>query len=159
VFLRLTIKPDVVSRAVRGVVAALLVFATLASATRADALFAVNSSGMDCCKAMGGAMKDSCPFMRLKGQRRQELIQPEAISTDKNASSSAELSKPCPADCCCQTGSLTRTPRPRDEAAVSNKLRPRPPTSAVRPSVALAALVISREPRRLSPPRAPPASL
>jgi hypothetical protein len=154
---------------------------------------------MDCCKGMGGAMKDSCPIMRLKGVRRTELKQADPIcragalssasgkathghhtahmqtlfvggmkdikdvsSRDSPAhamSSLASVSQPCPSDCCCQTNSLTRTQRPRDEAAISNKLRPRPPTSGVVRQVSRAVRKGDSEARRQYPPRAPPASL
>jgi hypothetical protein len=179
--------------------AALLVFATLASAVHPDAVFA-----MVCCEGMGGAaMKDSCPFMRLKGLLRKAQAQshpschagmdmpssdeatrgddatPELFPAtdvdatehahDQNASPQdathakvshvAAVSKPCSSDCCCQTNSLTRTPRPRDAAAITNKFRPRPPTSEVSQRIALAVIKDDSEVRRLSPARAPPASL
>jgi hypothetical protein len=56
--------------ATRTVLAALLVFATLVSAVPPDAVFA-----SVCCEGMGGAMKDSCPFMRLKALLQKQLAQ------------------------------------------------------------------------------------
>jgi hypothetical protein len=188
--------------------AAVLVFATLASAVHPDAVFA-----MVCCEGMGGTMKDTCPFMRLKGLLQKAQAQSEsachhagmeasadggathehdapppelfpATATDgeamghahdhnapsQNASSQdktthervsfvAAVSKPCPSECCCRTSSLTRTPRPRDAAAISNRFRPRPPTSDVSQRAALAVLKDDSAARRLAPARAPPASL
>lgn len=199
---RQPIKPRAKRRATRHFLAALLVFVTLASAVHPDAVFA-----MICCAGMGGtAMKDSCPFMRLKGLEQKEQAQPHpachsgmemassgeamrgddatpelfpaaaapdgdgmAHPHDQNASSqdttpekissAAAVSKPCSSDCCSQTNSLTRTPRPRDEAATSNKFRPRPPTSEVSQRLALAVIKGDAAIRRLSPARAPPASL
>jgi hypothetical protein len=178
--------------------AALLVFATLASAVHPDAVFA-----MVCCEGMGGAaMKDSCPFMRLKGLVQKEHAQSESKchagmdmsssdeamrvddatpelfpatdvdateqAHDQTASSQdtthakvsyvAAVSRPCSSDCC-QTNSLTRTPRPRDAAAITNKFRPRPPTSEVSQRISRAVIKDDSAVRRLSPARAPPASL
>jgi hypothetical protein len=77
---RLPAIPRAALRAARSLMAALLVCVTLASATRADALLAASQAAMDCCK--GGAMKDSCPFMGLKGARRAELIPAEPKASD-----------------------------------------------------------------------------
>jgi hypothetical protein len=183
----------------RHVLAALLVFATLASAVPPDAVFAAV-----CCESMGGEMKDSCPFMRLKGLLQKQLahaepschagmaMPPSGEATrgedatpelfpasdeggaghahDQNASSQdatttgdaasrVAASKPCRSECCCQTNYLTRTPRPRDGAAITNRFRPRPPASEVGQRIALAVLKDDSAARRLSPARAPPASL
>jgi hypothetical protein len=167
--------------------AALLVCATMAGATRADALLAAGGSAMDCCK--GGVMKDSCPVMRLKGVRRAELIRAEPKPSDPICHARASLSvrgrtaraaaqdvsspgasakvapsyvahaKLSPTDCSCRADSLTRTPRPRDEAALPNKTNPRPPTPAAARRLARPGTVARDEARRQSPPRAPPASL
>ncbi|HEX8162274.1 MAG TPA: hypothetical protein VF538_10405 [Pyrinomonadaceae bacterium] len=186
--------------------AALLVFATLASAVPPDAVVA-----SVCCEGMGGAMKDSCPIMRLKALLQKQLAQsgsscharmetppageaahdehgalPELFpaaegdaaaagraadqagsAADENASSpraTAEgaashvsASKPCRSECCCQSNSLARNQRPRGEAAILNKFRP--PASEARQRVAHAVLKDDSAARRLSPARAPPASL
>jgi hypothetical protein len=197
---RQPIRSGATSHVTRTILAALLVFATLASAVHPDAVFA-----MVCCEGMGGAaVKDSCPFMRLKGLLQKEHAQSESKchagmdmsssdeamhaddatpelfpatnvdgtehAHDQTASSQdtttpakvsyvAAFSKPCSSDGCCQTNSLTRTPRPRDAAAITNKFRPRPPTSEVSQRTALAVIKDSSAVRRLSPARAPPASL
>lgn len=195
--------------ATRNVLAALLVFVTLASAVPPDAVFA-----SVCCESMGGAMKDSCPLMRLKGVLQKQLAHSESSchagmemppsgeaahdappelfpATDgdaaqhdhhqavehrhhhnasshdaateatqaKESSVAAAVSKPCSPDGCCQTGSLARRQRPRDEAAISNGFRPRTPTPAAAQRRARADLKHDSDARRLSPARAPPASL
>jgi hypothetical protein len=194
------------SHVARSILAALLVFATLASALHPDAVFAASPSEMDCCRGAGGAMKDSCPFMHLKGTRHKKLTQsdpmchagaaasvhgaamhghhampgqtPSAASgvnaighyPDQDASLQdaksgaaaafrAAVSKPCASDCCCQANSLTRTQRTRDAAAISNKLRPRAPTSVVDQRTARPVLSDDSAARRQYPPRAPPISL
>lgn len=63
-------EPDTFTRVARAFLAALLACVTLAGATRADALLGATTAAADCCAAMGGASKDSCPFMRLKARAR-----------------------------------------------------------------------------------------
>jgi hypothetical protein len=167
--------------------AALLVCVTLASATRADALLAASQAAMDCCK--GGAMKDSCPFMGLKGARRAELIPAEPKASDpichtratlsargratravlqnvssrlassRASSSSITVARLSSTDCCCRTVSPTRTTRTRDEATLAHKTHQRPPTLLAAQSLACFVAVVRDEARRQHPPRAPPASL
>jgi hypothetical protein len=191
--------------AARNILAALLLFATFASAVPPDAVFAAV-----CCESMGGAMKDTCPFMRLKGLLQKQLAHSEPSchagmamppsgeathehdataelfpategdgveyahaqdasphdqnvssqdSTKGDAASHVAVSQPCRSECCCQTNSLARTQRPRDGAAITNRFRPRPPASEVGRRVAHALLKDDSAARRLSPARAPPASL
>jgi hypothetical protein len=197
---RQPIKSGAKRHVTRPVLAAVLVLAALASAAPPDAVFA-----MVCCEGMGGAMKDSCPFMRLKGLLRKGHAQsepechagmsmpssgeavrgedappelfpateadgaehhhhdqsasPQDTTTQATVSSVAAVSKPCSSDSCCQANNLTRTRRPREHAATSNKFRPRPPTSEVGQRGAPAVLQEYTAARRLSPARAPPASL
>jgi hypothetical protein len=201
---RQPIRSGATPHATRTILAAVLVFATLASAVHPDAVFA-----MVCCAGMGGeAMKDSCPFMRLKERQRKEQAQKSSepachhagmgttaggeaghehhaaqghthhaegggdatgdaragdASTQSPPSGAAAVyaavSKPCPSECCCQANSLTRTQRPRDGAAITNRFRPRPPASEVSRRVSPSALKDDSAVRRLSPARAPPASL
>lgn len=72
----------------------------------------------------------------------------------------ASLAKPCPSDCCgTAAGSLNGPRRPRHEAALTDGLRPRPPTAesyvyASHDLIKSTALL-----RRSCPPRAPPADL
>jgi hypothetical protein len=187
----------------------LLICATLASAIHPDAAFAAGHSAMDCCAGIGGAMKDSCPFMRLKATRQKkaaqsaqsdpmchagmampssgealhglgaltELYPASATGADEtehapaqnvstqNTTAHARVSpiaadsKPCASDCCCQTNSLTRTERTRDDATASNKLRPRPPTSNIVQRTSRLVPKNDSKARRQCSPRAPPASL
>jgi hypothetical protein len=196
---RQPIRPRAKRHATRHFLAALLVFATLASAVPPDAVFAAV-----CCESMGGAMKDSCPLMRLKGLLQKQLAQsgsschagaatppsgeathehdapqPELFpatdadgaehahdqdassqeATTEGASPRVAVSKPCRSECCCQANYLTRTQRPRDGAAITNRFRPRPPAPEAGQRAALARLKDDSAVRRLSPARAPPASL
>lgn len=187
--------------------AVVLVLATILGAIPPSAVFASDSSEMDCCKGMSGAMKDSCPFMRLKQAQQKKAAQSDPMchmdmgasastdgdsmhiehaptelypasagstdgvesAPDQSASSQdtttkagvflAAVSKPCSSDCCCRTNSFTRTQRPRDEAAFSEKLRPRPPTSGVGLQVSQAVSDYASKARRQCPPRGPPPSL
>lgn len=193
------LRPGAKRHATRHFLAALLVFATLASAVPPDAVFAAV-----CCENMGGAMKETCPLMRLKGLLQKQLARsgsschagmemppsgeaahehdatpPELFPAsdadatehahDQNASpqdaatedaaSPVAVSKPCHSECCCQANYLTRTQRPRDGASITSRFRPRPPASEVGQRVALAQLKDDSAVRRLSPARAPPASL
>jgi hypothetical protein len=199
---RQPITPGATRHVNRIVLAALLVFATLASAVPPDAVFA-----SVCCESMGGAMKDSCPFMQLKALLQKQLAQsgsschggmemppageaahgehgaaPELFpategdgaeraadqngstqhataqdATAQDAATHVFASKPCRSECCCQSNSLARNQRPRAATAILNRLRP--PASEAGERTALAALKHDSAARRLSPARAPPASL
>jgi hypothetical protein len=70
---------------------------------------------------------------------------------------SAVVSKPCPADCGTIANAFTQLRRTGDGGALSQKLRPRPPTVAPHALYSSGIAKSSSVRRRLSPPRAPPA--
>ena len=77
----------------------------------------------------------------------------------ETANSLAAVSKPCASDCCKRANSWTQTQRPRDEAALSDKLRPRRARTGVNERASDAVSGNASKARRQCPPRAPPSSL
>jgi hypothetical protein len=72
----------------------------------------------------------------------------------------ASLGKPCPSDCCgAATGSFAGLRRPRREAALTDALRPRPPTSESHGYAPPHFIKVESALRRSHPPRAPPTAL
>lgn len=72
----------------------------------------------------------------------------------------ASLSKPCPSDCCgAATGSFTSLRRPRQVAALTDCLRPRPPTIESHRFDTSGQVKLASALRRSHPPRAPPTGL
>ncbi len=80
---------------------------------------------------------------------------PRDASTE-SVRASPILSKACPPDCGAILNALTQLRRPRDEAALTHKLRPRPPSAKVRPPDRAGVAKTSFALRRRYPPRAPP---
>lgn len=82
-------------------------------------------------------------------------------STPRQASvGGASLTKPCPSDCCgTAAGSLNGSRRPRHEAALTDGMRPRPPTAELHSYAPPALIKITSVLRRSCSPRAPPVSL
>ena len=77
-------------------------------------------------------------------------------TSNKSASVSAALSKPCPPDCGGIPNASTQLRRGRDVAAVSYKFRPRQPDGEARPRDTAVTSKNSSALRRQYPPRAPP---
>lgn len=84
-----------------------------------------------------------------------EDVSPRNTSTAAPRASAA-LSKPCPPDCGGLPTSSTQLRRGRDEAALSYKLRPRPPDVTARARDHSVVIKDSSVLRRQYPPRAPP---
>jgi hypothetical protein len=82
-------------------------------------------------------------------------VSPRDTSTEP-AFTSAALSKPCPPGCGGILNASTQLRRSRDEAALSDKLRPRPPTGELQTQDPAGVSKISFVLRRQYPPRAPP---
>ncbi len=99
----------------------------------------------------------------MHGEARVEHSSGQHVSPQNTpaeaANSLAVVSKPCASDCCKRANSLTQTQRTRDEAAFSDKLRQRPPTSGVGLEVSHAVSNYISKARRQCPPRGPPSSL
>jgi hypothetical protein len=71
---------------------------------------------------------------------------------------SAVVSKPCPDDCGTISNTFTQRRRTGDGGALSQKLRPRPPTASPRALFSEGLSKSSAARHRLLPPRAPPSS-
>ncbi len=71
----------------------------------------------------------------------------------------ASLGKPCPSDCGGVTSSFTGLKRPRQVAALTDGLRPRPPTVESHRYDLSALIKVRSALRRSHPPRAPPSTL
>lgn len=82
-------------------------------------------------------------------------------STSRQASVGvASLAKPCPSDCCGTAAASLNGPRgPRHEAALTDGIRPRPPTAESHVYVSQGLIKSTSLLRRSCPPRAPPANL
>lgn len=84
---------------------------------------------------------------------------PSSTSSQESAGV-ASLAKPCPSDCCgTAAGSLNGPRRPRHEAALTDDIRPRPPTAESYVYVSQGLIKSTSLLRRSCPPRAPPANL
>lgn len=71
----------------------------------------------------------------------------------------ASLGKPCSSDCCgAAAGSLSGVRRPRQAAALTDNLRPRPPTVEAHRRSRYTQLKVASALRRSHPPRAPPSA-
>ncbi len=81
---------------------------------------------------------------------------PPRDTSNASPGASAALSKPCPPDCGGLPTSSTQLRRGRDEAALSYKLRPRPPDVTARARDHSIVTKDSSALRRQYPPRAPP---
>lgn len=96
-----------------------------------------------------------------RGRGEEVSSQDATQSTSRQASvGGASISKPCPSDCCgTAAGSPNGPRRPRLDAALTEGIRPRPPTAesyTYAPSGLIKATSVLR---RSSPPRAPPSGL
>jgi hypothetical protein len=82
-------------------------------------------------------------------------------STSRRASAGgAFLTKPCPSDCCgTAAGSLNGPPRPRHEAALTEGVRPLPPTAGSHTYISAGLIKSTYVLSRSHPPRAPPTAL
>lgn len=89
-----------------------------------------------------------------------EHSSPQHVSTRDTATepafSPAAFSKPCPPGCGGLLNASTQLRRSRDEATLSDKLRPRPPTVEVQTQESVCVARISYALRRQYPPRPPP---
>lgn len=98
----------------------------------------------------------------LESDRGDDVSPTDATpSTSRQAAvGDASIAKPCPSDCCgTAAGSLNGPPRPRHEAALTDGIRPRPPTAESHIYVSQGLIKSTSLLRRSCPPRAPPASL
>lgn len=78
-------------------------------------------------------------------------------SSRQTAAGGASLSKPCPSDCCgTAAGSLNGPRRPRQEAALTEAIRPRAPTAEPHSYSPHGLTKDTTLLRRACPPRAPP---
>jgi hypothetical protein len=69
----------------------------------------------------------------------------------------ASLGKPCPSECCgAAASSLSGLRRPKQAAALTDNLRPRPPTVEAHRRSRSAQIKVASAQRRSHPPRAPP---
>jgi hypothetical protein len=165
-----------------------LLLCVLSGALPAEAVLNPQGA-MPCCrrlKSAGGECHgNSCPMhlrtraktaARVKGDpvcgvartlqataRRTPLAPREASrqeSPRQEFAGASALARPCPSECCgTATGSFTGLRRQRQEAALSDGLRPRPPTSEPRGHTRPALFKVTSALRRLHPPRPPPAGL
>jgi hypothetical protein len=105
------------------------------------------------CGAAGALRATTARKTPLASQEAQEALRQEFAGT-------VSLAKPCPSECCgAATGSFTGLRRQRNEAALSDSLRGRPPTSEPQGYAPSALIKLTSALRRLHPPRAPPADL
>jgi hypothetical protein len=83
-------------------------------------------------------------------------VSPRNTSRQQPSAGAASLGKPCPSDCCgAGTGSYTNFRRPRQVAALTDVLRPRPPTSESHRYTPPHFIKVASALRRSHPPRAP----
>lgn len=84
-------------------------------------------------------------------------VSPRNTPRQQPSAGVASLGKPCSSDCCCAAaGSLSGLRRPRQAAALTGNLRPRPPTVKAHRRSPSAQLKVASAERRSHPPRAPP---
>jgi hypothetical protein len=84
---------------------------------------------------------------------------PQAPRQQPSAGAAA-LGKPCPSDCCgAVTGSFTGLRRPRQVAALTDGLRPRPPTVESHGHAPSGQIKVESASRRSRPTRGPPTTL
>ena len=82
------------------------------------------------------------------------------VPSQPPSAGAASLGKPCPSDCYgAATGSFTSLRRPRQAAAPTDCLRPRPPTIEPYRFAPSGQVKVASALRRLHPPRAPPTGL
>jgi hypothetical protein len=87
-----------------------------------------------------------------------ESVSPRNTPRQQPSAGVASLGKPCPLDCCGAASSLSGVRRPRQAAALTDNLRPRPPTVEAHKRSPSAQLKVASARRRSHPPRAPPAA-
>lgn len=87
-------------------------------------------------------------------------VSPQNTSSRQQSAGDASLSRPCPSDCCCTaTGSFTGLRRPRDGAALTDGLRPRPPIAESHLYISSGIIKAASALRRNHSPRPPPTTL
>lgn len=91
------------------------------------------------------------------GESSQHAPRPDSR---QESAGGASLARPCPSDCCgTAASSLNGPPRPRQEAALTEGVRPRPPTVGTHTYVSAGLIKSTYVLRRSHPPRAPPTAL
>lgn len=173
---------------VRSILTTALLLCVMSGALPAEAVLNPQGS-MPCCRGMKGAGGEchgnSCPMhlrarakssarvksdpvcvgaRALRAAARQAPIALQEAARQETSrqefAGAASLTRPCPSECCgTAAGSFTKLRRQRSEAAASDSLRPRPPTSEPQGHDRPVFIKVASALRRLHPPRAPPSGL
>jgi hypothetical protein len=85
-----------------------------------------------------------------------QLQAPRPTPSRQSSVAAHAFTRPCSAECAAAVLSLSQVRRPREAAALSHIIRPRPPTLVTRADAIDSLLPSSAERRRQSRPRAPP---